>query len=108
MVDNFVYQIDHYGKILNANRSYYLTRSQPPFLTDMARRVCDRLPEDVDGNSKRVWLATTMRAAIKEYRTVWMAAPGRYVPATGLSRFHDDGAGPVHVRATMQCLKHGC
>ncbi|MDQ3175914.1 MAG: alpha,alpha-trehalase, partial [Acidobacteriota bacterium] len=24
MVDNFLYQIDHYGKILNANRTYYL------------------------------------------------------------------------------------
>ena len=39
MVDNFVYQITHYHKILNANRSYYLTRSQPPFLTDMALQV---------------------------------------------------------------------
>jgi len=39
MVDNFVYQIEHYGKILNANRSYYLTRSQPPFLTDMINRI---------------------------------------------------------------------
>ena len=32
MVDNFLYQIEHYGKILNANRTYYLSRSQPPFL----------------------------------------------------------------------------
>ena len=32
MADNFVYQITHYGKILNANRTYYLTRSQPRFL----------------------------------------------------------------------------
>jgi len=39
MVDNFVYEICHYHKILNANRSYYLTRSQPPFLTDMALQV---------------------------------------------------------------------
>jgi neutral trehalase len=39
MVDNLVYQVIHYGKILNANRSYYLTRSQPPFLTDMALQV---------------------------------------------------------------------
>ena len=31
MVENFDYQITHYGKILNANRSYYLTRTQPPF-----------------------------------------------------------------------------
>ncbi len=39
MVDNFIYEINHYGKILNANRSYYLTRSQPPFLTTMAFSV---------------------------------------------------------------------
>ncbi|KAJ3413025.1 alpha,alpha-trehalase nth1 [Chytridiales sp. JEL 0842] len=39
MVENFVYQIEHYGKILNANRSYYLSRSQPPFLTDMVLEV---------------------------------------------------------------------
>ena len=31
MAENFIYEIHHYGKILNANRSYYLGRSQPPF-----------------------------------------------------------------------------
>src|SRR5580700_2243100 len=35
MADNFLYEIRHYGKILNANRTYYVTRSQPPFLTEM-------------------------------------------------------------------------
>src|SRR6266567_7393571 len=33
MVENFFYQIDHYGAVLNANRTYFLTRSQPPFLS---------------------------------------------------------------------------
>ena len=45
MVDNFVYQITHYGKILNANRTYYLTRSQPPFLTSMALAVYRAPPQ---------------------------------------------------------------
>jgi len=31
MADNFLYEIRNYGKVLNANRTYYLTRSQPPF-----------------------------------------------------------------------------
>ena len=35
MADNFLYEIRRYGQILNANRTYYLTRSQPPFLTEM-------------------------------------------------------------------------
>ena len=43
MVDNFVYQINHYGKILNANRTYYLTRSQPPFLSSMVKAVHEHL-----------------------------------------------------------------
>ncbi len=37
MVDNFAYLIDTYGHIPNANRSYYLTRSQPPFFALMVR-----------------------------------------------------------------------
>src|SRR5215468_9443981 len=31
MIENFFYEIEHYGALLNANRTYYLTRSQPPF-----------------------------------------------------------------------------
>ena len=42
MVDNFVYEIEHYGTILNANRTYYLSRSQPPFLTRMMLGVFER------------------------------------------------------------------
>jgi alpha,alpha-trehalase len=44
MVDNFAYMIDTYGHIPNANRSYYLTRSQPPFFALMVR-----LLSDIDG-----------------------------------------------------------
>ena len=31
MVDNFAYLIDRFGFVPNANRAYYLSRSQPPF-----------------------------------------------------------------------------
>jgi alpha,alpha-trehalase len=48
LVDNLVYEINHYGMILNANRSYYLLRSQPPFLTDMAWRVYRRIRDRLD------------------------------------------------------------
>ena len=41
MVENFFFEIEHYGGILNANRTYYLTRSQPPFLTSMILSVYD-------------------------------------------------------------------
>ncbi|KAJ1922630.1 alpha,alpha-trehalase nth1 [Tieghemiomyces parasiticus] len=91
MVDNFIYSIRHYGKILNANRSYYLTRSQPPFLTDMALKVFERLPAE-DGPANAAWLHKALTAAIKEYYTVWMVKP-RLDDRTGLSCFHPTGIG---------------
>ncbi len=43
MVDNHVFEIENYGGfVLNANRTYYLTRSQPPLLTREAIAVLDR------------------------------------------------------------------
>ncbi|KAJ3359899.1 alpha,alpha-trehalase nth1 [Allomyces javanicus] len=115
MVDNFCYQIHHYGKILNANRTYYLTRSQPPFLTDMARKVhaYQAPPHAAESGSHHhgpiptapvirddAWLLRVLLFAIKEYYTVWMAAP-RIDIATGLSAYHPTGIGmPPETEAT--------
>ncbi|MDO7895986.1 alpha,alpha-trehalase TreA [Pseudomonas citrulli] len=35
MTDNFAYMIDTYGHVPNGNRTYYLSRSQPPFFAYM-------------------------------------------------------------------------
>lgn len=35
MIGNFAYMLDNYGFIPNGNRTYYLTRSQPPFFSMM-------------------------------------------------------------------------
>jgi alpha,alpha-trehalase len=35
MLQNFAHQIDSFGHIPNGNRSYYLSRSQPPFFSHM-------------------------------------------------------------------------
>ena len=88
MVDNFVYEIERYGMILNANRSYYLNRSQPPFLTSMASAVWEA---SAKGEADKEWLARALRAAMKEYRTVWLA-PAR-LTKTGLSRYFGVGRG---------------
>lgn len=90
MVDNLVYEIEHYGKILNANRTYYLTRSQPPFTTSAIRAVYDKLPATARSKD---WLLKSMRAAYTEYRSVWMAAP-HLVEEFGLSRYYGEGLGP--------------
>ncbi|KAL8404134.1 hypothetical protein RB594_009120 [Gaeumannomyces avenae] len=89
MVLNFCFCIKHYGKILNATRSYYLCRSQPPFLTDMALRVYDKIKHEPDAIE---FLRTAILAAIKEYHSVWVAEP-RLDPVTGLSRYRPEGLG---------------
>ena len=89
MVINFMFCIKHYGKILNANRSYYLGRTQPPFLTDMVMRVYDKIKHE-DGALD--FLRDGIRAAIKEYYNVWTSEP-RYDPASGLSRYQATGIG---------------
>ncbi|EKM58523.1 glycoside hydrolase family 37 protein [Phanerochaete carnosa HHB-10118-sp] len=99
MVDHFIFEIKHYGKVLNGSRSYYLCRTQPPFLTDMALQIYNQLDRsDVEAN--RSWLKRAIRAAIKDYHTIWVAEP-RMDPKTGLSRYRPDGIGiPPETEAT--------
>ena len=35
MVSDFAYEIDRFGHVPNGNRTYYLSRSQPPFFSEM-------------------------------------------------------------------------
>lgn len=85
MADNFQYEIDYYGKILNANRSYYLTRTQPPFYTSLIQEVF-KFTRDID------WLKSHLKTAIKEYQTVWMVA-GKRLTQNGLNRYFAEGIG---------------
>jgi len=41
MLKNFAYEIDQYGHIPNGNRSYYLSRSQPPFFALMIDLIAE-------------------------------------------------------------------
>jgi alpha,alpha-trehalase len=91
MVENFFYEIENYGSVLNANRTYYLTRSQPPFLTSMILAVYDAEPDPAKRDTK--WLARAYEFAQRDYEQ-WVAAP-HLAGATGLSRYFDRGAGPA-------------
>ncbi len=86
MADNFIYEVRHYGKILNANRTYYLTRSQPPFLTRMILEVFRRTGDTA-------WLAGTL-PAIEAYYGYWTSKP-HLTPATGLSRYYGGADTPA-------------
>ncbi len=47
MVDNFAYLIETYGHIPNGNRTYYLSRSQPPFFALMVELLATIKGNDV-------------------------------------------------------------
>ena len=83
--EHFQYEIEHYGKILNANRSYYLTRTQPPFYSSLIQEVFE-VTED------KKWLKSNLITAIFEYETVWMTA-GKRLTKNGLNRYLAEGIG---------------
>jgi len=91
MVDNFFFEIEHYGAVLNANRGYFLTRSQPPFLTSMIMAVHEA--QKASGKDDRAWLARAYEYAARDYE-LWMREP-HLAGDTGLSRYFDFGDGPV-------------
>lgn len=93
IVENMCYEIGYYGKILNANRSYYLGRTQPPLFTDMINRVAGALIADSDSIQEALCIVYRgYRAALKELFGVWFSSP-RYTPSTGLSRYYAQGIG---------------
>lgn len=97
IVDNFLFEIEHYGGVLNANRTYYLTRSQPPFLTSMIRAVYENrasFPATPAGRVRaRAWLERAYSLAVKDHST-W-ERPEHKAGSTGLARYFDYGTGPV-------------
>src|SRR2546430_11107179 len=64
MVENFFFEIEHYGTILNANRTYFLTRSQPPFLTSEILGVYEA--QKAAGHEDRAWLEKAYSYAAKD------------------------------------------
>jgi len=98
MTDNFLYEVAHYGRVLNANRTYYLTRSQPPFLTEMVLAVY-RATSDKD------WLARAF-PAVEAYYQTWVSEP-HLVSPFGLSRYFDLGEGPAPEVVAGERDEHG-
>ena len=64
IVDNFIHSINTYGFVPNGGRLYYLTRSQPPMLSEMILVLYEH-------TSDAAWLATVVPALEVEY-TYWM------------------------------------
>jgi len=97
MTDNFAYLIDRYGFIPNGNRTYYLTRSQPPFFALMVQ-----LQAQAQGDTM---LRRYQPQLLREY-AYWMAGADSLAPGTAtrrvvrlpggelLNRYWDDATTP--------------
>ena len=90
LVENFFFEIENYGALLNANRTYYLTRSQPPFLSSMVLGVYEA--ERQSGHADPAWLARAYPYLEKDY-SMWARDP-HLAGSTGLARYYDFGEGP--------------
>jgi len=93
MVENFFFEIEHYGGILNANRTYYLTRSQPPFLSSMIRDIYDAEMKRGHTAEARAWVERAYPFAVRDH-SLW-TGEAHLAGNTGLARYYDFGSGPV-------------
>jgi alpha,alpha-trehalase len=97
MIKNFAYLINTYGHIPNGNRSYYISRSQPPFFALMVELLAA-------SKGDRVY-KTYLPALEKEYK-FWMDGSEKLKPGqvyrrvvklndgTIMNRYWDDAATP--------------
>jgi len=97
MVNNFAYLINTYGHIPNGNRSYYISRSQPPFFSLMVELLASIKGDEV--------YLTYLPALEKEY-DFWMEGADKLKPGEAhrrvvrmrdgsiLNRYWDDAATP--------------
>lgn len=86
LADQCLYEVEHYGAVLNCNRTYCLARSHPPFLSRLVLAVFAQ-SGDLD------WLRGAL-PGLERYHSYWQTPP-HFVAATGLSRYHALGSGPA-------------
>lgn len=86
-VENLLEVLRTHGLVPNGMRDYYLSRSQPPFLSSMVRDVYDATPASA---LRERWLRERAYPLLKrDYDQFWMRSDTRYDPATGLNHHWD-------------------
>ncbi|WP_201977707.1 alpha,alpha-trehalase TreF [Hymenobacter rubidus] len=77
ITDNFAFLIGRYGFIPNGNRTYYLTRSQPPFFANMVQLLAQER-----GNGELL----RYRAALEAEYRYWMHGAEELKPGSAAGR----------------------
>lgn len=85
ILENLVVMFERFKIIPNGSRLYYVSRSQPPFLTSFIWDVYETYKLDDK------WLGKMIKTAEDEYNTVWMGTrkPNVRQVYRGLSRYYD-------------------
>lgn len=86
IADQQLYQVKHYGTVLNCNRTYCLTRSHPPFLGQLVLAIFKET-----GDLR--WLRDAL-PQVERYHAYWTSMP-QFIPGLGLSRYFALGDGPA-------------
>lgn len=97
-VENVMYLVDKYGYMPNGTRTWYLNRSQPPYLAWMVESV-------FDATCDTLWLARAYEAIDKEY-SFWVVHRGTPVGLSAYSSSADDALAEEFVHTASQRLKH--
>jgi len=75
-VDDILYMINRFGKMLNGSNTCYLNRSQPPYASMMVADIFDK-------TNDKAWLKQAVATLEKEYK-FWMI---ERITASGLNRY---------------------
>ena len=78
-VENMLYMVERYGKMLNGNRTFFENRSQPPYLSKMVEHIYLRTHD-------KEWLKKVLPGLKKEY-FFWMT---RRLTPIGLNRYSNE------------------
>ena len=90
MTENMAWMLERFGAIPNGSRYYFLSRSQPPFFTQMVALVWPQVQAQ-QRDAAPTWLARMLALAEAEHEIVWLgtAQPHHRLVYGGLSRYFD-------------------
>lgn len=93
--ENLLSLVQRYGFVPNGNRDYYLTRSQPPFLSSAVRETLSASASKAKNPAERArlrrWLKERAYPLVKrDYENFWMDPKTRYDSESGLNHHWDD------------------
>jgi alpha,alpha-trehalase len=85
ILEDLVYLYKRFNIIPNGSQLYYVSRTQPPFLTSFIFDMYNTYKLD------KKWLKDMIHVAKQEYETVWMGTrkPNARMVYQGLSRYYD-------------------